>query len=155
MPRGKRLRNQPRCNVKHPRCKSNEKHSRAKEGFYRFEHVSSYPLTEKPSHARDAPSSEIFVVDKRVSRRTRFVSDSLYVYLVTPMISRLKRKRERDGTREDPFSDNRGRKVKITRFHILLYRGNSKISIRVLANYYRIVVQFNRATWRLMIKIDG
>lgn len=121
MPRGKRLRNQPRCNVKHPRCKSNEKHSRAKEDFYRFEHVSSYPLTEKPSHARDAPSSEIFVVDKRVSRRTRFVSDSLYVYLVTPMISRLKRKRERDGTREDPFSDNRGRKVKITRFHGIFF----------------------------------
>ena len=69
----------------------------AKEGFYRFEHV-SYP--GEPSHARDAPSSEIFVVDKRVNRRTRFVSDSLYVYLVTPMISRLKGEREREGERD-------------------------------------------------------
>lgn len=43
------------------------------------------------------------------------------MYLVTPMISRLKRKRERDGTREDPFSDNRGRKVKITRFHGIFF----------------------------------
>lgn len=53
-----------------------------------------------------------------------------------------------------PFSRKKSENYSIP-WNILLYRGNSKISIRVLANYYRIVVQFNRATSRLMIKIDG